>query len=205
MNGYEKAQSLGLPSATFPDSDPPRPYTDAEIVAVLKTLTVSDIPTKALGKWLGERNLLSWDGSGWFGTLQTLLDAGQITGTAADGIRQLKAVLVGPRGDGLETTSPLWAGLVFQTISGIAQASQDAAALIDSFYALDGGRPYKDLDEPTYAAQKAAAQASAALAAIDQAYATEANETIGPALTASDRTKASIATALETAAANLRV
>lgn len=145
MNAYEKAQALGLTGS------------DAEIVAVLKTLTNGDIPAKALGKWLGERNLLSWNGSGWFGTLQTLLDNGSITGTASDGIRQLKAVLVGPRGDGLETTSPLWAGLVFQTISGIAQASQDAAALIDSFYALDGGRPYKNLDEPTYAAQRALA------------------------------------------------
>ena len=80
----------------------------------------------------------------------------------------------------------------------------DKAGLVDSFYALDGGRPYKDIDEPTYAAQKTAAQAASALAAIDQAYATEANETIQPALTASNRTKASIATALETAAANLR-
>jgi len=146
MNAYEKAQALGLTGS------------DAEIVAVLKTLTNGDIPAKALGKWLGERNLLSWDGSGWFGTLQTLIDAGQITGTAADGIRQLKAVLVGPRGDGLETTSALWAGLVFQTISGIAQASQDAAALIDSFYALDGGRPYKDLTVQEYAAQRTSAE-----------------------------------------------
>ena len=146
MNAYEKAQQLGLTG------------TDAEIVAILKTLTQSDIPGKALGKWLGERNLLSWDGTAWFGTLQTLLDAGQITGTAADGIKQLKAVLVGPRGDGLETTNPLWAQLVFTTISGIAQASQDAAALIDSFYSLDGGRPYKDLTTTEYAAQRSAAE-----------------------------------------------
>lgn len=149
MNAYEKAQQLGLTG------------TDAEIVAILKTLTQADIPGKALGKWLGERNLLSWDGTAWFGTLQTLLDAGQITGTAADGIKQLKAVLVGPRGDGLETTSPLWAGLVFNTISGIAAASQDAAALIDSFYALDGGRPYKNLTTTEYAAQRAAAEQDA--------------------------------------------
>lgn len=153
MNGYEKAQQLGLTG------------TDAEIVDVLKTLTQADISGKALGKWLGERNLLSWDGTAWFGTLQTLLDAGQITGTAADGIKQLKAVLVGPRGDGLETTNPLWAGLVFTTISGIAQASQDAAALIDSFYALDGGRPYKDLTTTEYAAQRTAAQQAATVAA----------------------------------------
>lgn len=146
MNAYEKAQALGLTG------------TDQHIVDVLKTLTNGDIPAKSLGKWLGERNLLSWDGTGWFGTLQTLLDAGQITGTAADGIRQLKAVLIGPRGDGLETTNPLWAGLVFQTIGGIAAASEDASALIDSFYALDGGRPYKDLTVQEYAAQRTAAE-----------------------------------------------
>lgn len=192
MNAYEKAQALGLTG------------TDAEIVAVLKTLTNGDIPAKALGKWLGERNLLSWDGSAWFGTLQTLLDNGSITGTAADGIRQLKAVLVGPRGDGLETTSPRWAGLVFQTISGVAQASQDAAALIDSFYALDGGRPYKDLTTQEYAAQKTAAQAAIALALIDQSYSTVSNEIIQPALSDGNRTKESIATALESAAAAMR-
>lgn len=191
MNAYEKAQSLGLTG------------TDAEIVDVLKTLTQADIPGKALGKWLGERNLLSWDGTAWFGTLQTLLDAGQITGTAADGIKQLKAVLVGPRGDGLETTNPLWAGLVFTTISGIAQASQDAAALIDSFYALDGGRPYKDLTTTEYAAQRSAAQAAAALAAIDQAYATVQNEIVATELSNPTRTKASIAAKLRQAAAAL--
>ena len=154
MNAYEKSQQLGLTG------------TDAEIVAVLKTLTQSDIPGKSLGKWLGERNLLSWDGTAWFGTLQTLLDNGSITGTAADGIKQLKAVLVGPRGDGLETTNPLWAGLVFTTISGIAQASQDAVVLIDSFYALDGGRPYKDLTEQHFASQRSAAEEMAAKDAI---------------------------------------
>lgn len=154
MNAYEKAQQLGLTG------------TDAEIVAVLKTLTNAGIPGKALGKWLGERNLLSWDGTSWFGTLQTLLDNGSITGTAADGIKQLKAVLVGPRGDGLETTNPQWAGLVFTTISGIAAASQDAAALIDSFYALDGGRPYKDLTTTQYAAQRSAAALQAHLSSV---------------------------------------
>lgn len=191
MNAYEKAQQLGLTG------------TDAEIVAVLKTLTQADIPGKALGKWLGERNLLSWDGTAWFGTLQTLLDNGSITGTAADGIKQLKAVLVGPRGDGLETTNPLWAQLVYTTISGIAQASQDAAALIDSFYALDGGRPYKDLTTTEYAVQKTAAQAAVALAVIDQAYATAQNEIVSPELSSPTRTKASIAAKLRQAAAAL--
>jgi hypothetical protein len=149
MNGYEKAQSLNLTG------------TDAEIVAVLKTLTTTDILGSKLGKWLGERNLLSWDGSGWFGTLQDLIDDGLITGDSLAGIRQLKAVLVGPRGDGLATTDPAWAPMVFQIISGIAQVSADAAAMIDSFYALDGGRPYKDLTVAQFAALRTAAIAKA--------------------------------------------
>ncbi len=149
MNGYEKAQALNLAG------------TDAEIVAVLKTLTTTDILGSTLGKWLGERNLLSWDGSAWFGTLQDLIDDGSITGDSLSGIRQLKAVLVGPRGDGLATTDPAWAPMVFQIISGIAQVSADAAALIDSFYTLDGGRPYKDLTIQQFAAQRTAALAKA--------------------------------------------
>ena len=149
MNAYEKAQQLGLSG------------TDAAQVAILRTLTVGDIHANKLGKWLGERNLLSWDGSGWFGILQTLIDNGTITGADVAGIQQLKAVLVGPRGDGLATTDPVWAPMVYQIISGIAQVSQDAAALIDSFYALDGGRPYKDLTVEQFAAERTAALAKA--------------------------------------------
>lgn len=147
MNGYEKSVSLRLAG------------TDSQQVAILQTLTTTDIVGTKLGKWLGERQLLSWDGTGWFGLLQTLIDNGTITGTALDGIRDLKAVLVGPRGDGLETTSPVWAPIVFATISGISQVSDDAAAMIDSFYALDGGRPYKDLTVEQFAAQRMAALA----------------------------------------------
>jgi len=153
MNGYEKAISLGITG------------TDAEQVAILKTLTTTDIIGSKLGKWLGERQLLSWDGTGWFGLLQTLIDNGTITGAALDGIRELKAVLVGPRGDGLETTSPIWAPIVFQTISVIAQVSDDAAAMIDSFYGLDGGRPYKDLTVEQFAAQRTAVETEAATTA----------------------------------------
>jgi hypothetical protein len=145
MNAFEKAQSLSLSG------------TDAEQVAILKTLTVGDIHGSKLGKWLGERGLLSWDGTSWFGTLQTLIDNGTINGANVAGIQQLKAVLVGPRGDGLATTDPAWAPMVFQIISGIAQVFPDAAALIDSFYALDGGRPHKDLTVEQFSAQRTAA------------------------------------------------
>ena len=149
MNAYAKAQQLGLTG------------TDAAQVAILRTLTLGDIHATKLGKWLGERGLLSWDGSTWFGTLQTLIDNGNITGSDVAGIQQLKAVLVGPRGDGLATTDPMWAPMVFQIITGISQVSQDAAALIDSFYALDGGRPYKYLTVEQFATQRAATLAKA--------------------------------------------
>lgn len=183
MNAYEKAQQLGLTG------------TDAEIVAVLKTLTNAGIPGKALGKWLGERNLLSWSGdkdNPWFGTLQTLLDTGVITGEAADGIKELKAVLIGPRGDGLATTDPEWSRKVFTTITGIAAVSENAAALIDSFYALDGGRPYKDLTTAQYAAQRSAAQVQTDL---DSVLAT-CDETAKEAARQSGATLASIKAAV---------
>lgn len=156
MNAYEKAVALNLEG------------TDAQNVAILQTLTTSDIIGTKLGRWLGERNLLSWDGGSWFGLLQDLIDNGTITGESLAGIRELKAVLVGPRGDGLETTSPIWAPVVYQTISAIAQVSNDAAAIIDSFYALDGGRPFKDLTDVEFAAQRTAtlqeAESTAAIA-----------------------------------------
>jgi hypothetical protein len=149
MNGYEKAQSLNLAG------------TDAGIVAVLQSLTTSDILATKLGKWLGERSLLSWDGDTWFGTLQDLIDAGAITGASLAGIRELKAVLIGPRGDGLATTDPNWAPTVLQVISSIAGVTANAQETIDSFYALDGGRPYKDLTVEQFAAQRTAALAKA--------------------------------------------
>jgi len=165
-NAYQKAQDLAL------TGEP------AEQVAILRTLTLGDIHATKLGKWLGERNLLSWDGSTWFGTLQTLIDNGTITGPAVAGIQQLKAVLVGPRGDGLATTDPAWAPMVYQIISGIAQVSQDAAALIDSFYALDGGRPYKDLTVEQFIAQRTAALAKAEIEPIWTARSTVVDEGI---------------------------
>jgi len=147
MSAYQKTIDLGLTGA------------DAEQVAILQTITTTDILGTRLGKWLGERGLLSWDGDEWFGTLQDLIISGKITGDSLAGIRQLKAVLVGPRGDGLETTSALWAPIVFQTITGISQVSQDAAAVVESFYEMARGRPYKDLTIEQFAAQRTAAVA----------------------------------------------
>jgi hypothetical protein len=183
MNAYEKAQELGLIGD------------DAAQVAILRTLTSGDILGTKLGKWLGERNLLSWDGSTWFGTLQDLIDAGAITGDSLTGIRQLKAVLVGPRGDGLATTDPAWAPMVFAIISGIAQVSPDAAEMIDSFYALDGGRPYKDLTVEQFAEQRDDAIAMAAKQAALDLVRNTASEAAAEEYRKSESTPASIVAA----------
>ena len=154
MNGYEKSVALNLIG------------TDAEKVAILRTLTVSNIAVDAVRIWLRE-NLL------WFrtspttmgGAIQQVIDSDQ---TPAETKQQLGIFWSAVFGDGAQnllTTVPTWAGLVWQIIQGLTQAAPDAAALVDSFYALDGGRPYKDLTVEQFGAQRTAFEAAAAATA----------------------------------------
>ena len=62
----------------------------------------------------------------------------------------------------MATTDPNWAPTVFQVISSIAGVTANVQETIDSFYALDGGRPYKDLTVEQFAAQRTAAETEAA-------------------------------------------
>jgi len=150
MNGYEKTQSLNLAG------------TDAEIVAVLKTLTVSDIAVNSVRIWLRE-NLL------WFrtsptamgGAIQQVIDSEQTPSETKQQLGIFWSAVFGDGAQNLLTTVPTWAGLVWQIIQGLTEAAPDAAALVDSFYALDGGRPYKDLTAQQFAAQRTAALAKA--------------------------------------------
>ena len=69
MNSYDFAASNGITG------------TDAEIVAVLQSMSQSNIARDRLGPWLGqETELLYYSGSGWIGTLEDMIQAGQITG-----------------------------------------------------------------------------------------------------------------------------
>ena len=154
MNGYEKSVSLGLTG------------TDSQQVAILQTLTVSDISVGAVRVWLRE-NLL------WFRTSPTTMGGGiqqiiESDQTPAETKQQLGIFWSAVFGDGaknLLTTVPTWAGLVWQIIQGLTQAAPDAAALVDSFYALDGGRPHRDLTVEQFAAQRTTAETEAALTA----------------------------------------
>jgi len=147
MNGYEKSTALALSG------------TAAEKVAVLQTLAVNDITRLQLGRWLREQGLLSSTGTEWYGSLQTAIDAGQIAGEVLLGINDLKSIISGNGGDGLSTTHPYWAGVVWSLITQLSAGNAD---LIASFYANGGGRPYASLTVEQYEAQQAAAEAAAA-------------------------------------------
>ena len=150
MNGYEKAQLLNLTG------------TDAEIVAVLKTLTVSNIAVDAVRVWLRE-NLL------WFrsspttmgGAIQQVIESPATPNETKQQLGIFWSAVFGDGAQNLLTTVPTWAGLVWTIIQGLTQAAPDAAALIDSFYALDGGRPYKSLTVEQFSAQRTAAESLA--------------------------------------------
>lgn len=162
MNGYEKSVALNLSG------------TAAEKVAVLQTLAIDDITRLQLGRWLREAGLLSSTGTEWYGTLQQAIDAGAIASELLTGINDLKSILTGIGGDGLATTHPHWAGVVWDLITQLTAGDND---LITSFYAMAEGRPYADLTVEQYEAQQASAEAAAAkadlveyLAALKQSF-----------------------------------
>lgn len=184
---FEKAQQLQLQG------------TDAEIVAVLQSLSVSNISAANVRTWLRQDRdtaLLAWDGSAWYGTLQDLQTAGQLSAPMATGLRELKAVML--EGGELRTTSPGPAGKVWAIVQGIAQIlGGDQTATIDSFYSLDGGRPYKSITVTEYAQQRADA---ARLEAANAVYAERMNEHINPAIADPQRTADSVRAAFAAAA-----
>jgi len=154
MNGYEKAQALGLTG------------TDAEIVAVLKTLTTSDIPVKSLARLLREEGLLLWTGEKYVGSIQTLVSSPGANQQFVDGIDELKSAVFGGSAETLLTTVPQWAAKVWAIVSAIVALVPDTAGIVEKVYALDGGRPYKDLTAQQFAAQRTAAESLAEKLAI---------------------------------------
>lgn len=190
MNGYEKSVTLSLTG------------TDAEKVAILKTLTVSNIAVDSVRVWLRE-NLL------WFrtspttmgGSIQAVLESDQTPTETKQQLGLFWSAVFGDGAQDLLTTVPTWSGLVWTIIQGLTAAAPDAAALVDSFYALDGGRPFKDLTVQQFATQRAEAIEQAEKQAVSQAAATLMNESVNPAISAGDR--AAIVAALRSAADTL--
>jgi hypothetical protein len=87
---------------------------------------------------------------------------------------------------------------VYAVVTGIAQIlGGDQSETIESFYRLDGGRPFKDLTVEAFAQQKADA---ARLAEADQWLASVFNEIINPAASDPARTSSSVKAAVALAA-----
>ena len=190
MNGYEKSVALSLTG------------TDAEKVAILQTLTVSNISVDSVRVWLRE-NLL------WFrtspttmgGSIQAVLEASETPTQTKQQLGLFWSAVFGDGAQNLMTTVPTWACLVWQIIQGLTQAAPDAAALVDSFYALDGGRPYKDLTVQQFAAQRTAAAEQAEKDEVRQAASSLLNESINSAIATGNR--AAIVAALRASADTL--
>ena len=184
MNAYEKAQSLGLTG------------TDADIVSALQALTSGPIDPQRVRQWSREQGL-------WFrkpdGTMGGTLAAAYPAATPQQqaALDQFYAAIFGDSLTVLNTTELLSAQTVWGLVQQIASLNPTAAGLVDSFYALDGGRPYKDTTVADYAAQRADAQR---LNEADAWLARVQNETIAPAASDPARTLASVKAAVSAAA-----
>jgi len=184
MNAYEKAQSLGLTG------------TDAEIVSLLQALTSGPIEPQRVRQWSREQGL--WfrkpDGS-MGGTLAAAYPiATEVQQAALD---QFFAAIWGDSLTTLKTIEVSSAVIVWGLVQQVASLNPTAAGLVDSFYALDGGRPYKDITVSDYAAQRADAER---LSEADAWLARVQNETIAPAAADPSRTLASVKAAVAAAA-----
>jgi hypothetical protein len=148
MNGYEKAVTLNITG------------TDSEIVAILKTMTVGNIPVDAVRTWMRE-HMIWYRGSD--GLMKGSLATAYATASAEHqgGLDYLHATVWGDSATVLRTTDQLWAPQVAQLVGLVETLVPDATALVDEFYALGGGRPYKDYTTEQYETDAATAAAVA--------------------------------------------
>ncbi len=187
MNGYQKSEALGLSG------------TDAEKVAVLQTLTVSDIPIGSVRTWFRENELWLQRSTGeMFGPLQSAYSSA--SQQAKDGLDYLYDTVFAKSAEYLRTTQPVWSQKVFALVQLVVALSPGASGLVDSFYALDGGRPYKDLTVQQFAAQRTAAEAEAETLATRHTLAVTFNAYLNAIGTSEEaEKKADLVTALEAA------
>jgi hypothetical protein len=144
VNAYEKSLTLGL-------SGP-----HAEQVAILRTLTVHDIAVTLVRTWLRERNLwMRISPTVMGGTIEQIAQSAETPEATKEKIRIFYAAVFGDSASWLRTTDPQYAGLASQIITELSAVIPVESDLIDSFYALDGGRPYKDLTVEQFDTQKA--------------------------------------------------
>lgn len=165
MNAYEKAQQLGMTG------------NDASITTQLQAtgLTQSKIDLGSLLFVMNERNMLTRlvrpadTGEKWSGTVVNMILFVNANGTDDQkyAINKWFSHITGDRNSYFDTTdvsvsAPFWT--MRNMFSG--QQTMPSIADFDAVAALGGGWLYATLTEPQYAAQKAAAEKEAAVAAV---------------------------------------
>jgi hypothetical protein len=194
MNAYEKSVALELTG------------TDAEQVAILQTLTAGPIPVGNVLQWFDEQNLGELDPieNRWVGSLVDLVRNLQTPLPVSGGLRKLFAHLAKRTSQIIDTTDLSYSVDLFALLGALIEMGVMTVEQRDSFYALDGGRPYKDLTAEQFAAQRTAAAEATQLAddidALNSDWTAILNEGgINVALAAGDRDglKTALAAAIE--------
>lgn len=173
MNAYEKALSLGLTG------------TDTQIVNQLTPLTQSNITARDAVEWLTEGGYWQEGPAGMTGTLVAPYDAS--SGAARKKFDDCWNWLFSTSANVLKTTQVSQADRVLFLINQIPSVT---AGIRNSFFALGGGRPYKDDTTITYDEQRTAAQAvideQAAITLMETRWANVLNGGVNAALAARD-------------------
>ena len=177
MNAFEKAVSLGLTG------------TDAEIVGKLQTLTAGPIPIANVLQWFDDQNLAELDpiDNAWVGSLVSVVKNPATPAPLAAGLRKLFVHLAKRTSQTVDTTDLTFAVEVWTLLGYLIQMGVVTTGQRDSFYLLDGGRPYKDLTVEEFDAQRVAADAAIAQQALASEWAELQNDGINEAVATGDR------------------
>jgi hypothetical protein len=152
VSAYSKSVQLGLGG------------TDAEKVAVLRTLTSGPIPVSEVIQFFDEQNLAELDpiDNAWVGSLIDVVKNENTPAELVAGLRALFVHLAKRTSQTVDTTVPTIAVQTGTLLSAIVQMQVVTTEQRDAFYALGGGRPFADLTVETLTAQREAAEAEAA-------------------------------------------
>ena len=146
MNGYEKAQKLGLIG------------TDEEIVAILQTLAANDLPVSHVAEWLRVRKLWYAVPDGFAGPLQLVYDSPDTPAQVREALGEFFASVWGRGAEYIRATWPQYGPQIWGISGLVATLIQGGETLREELYAAFGGRPYASLTVEEFAAQRAAAE-----------------------------------------------
>lgn len=156
MNAYEKSIALGLTG------------TDAEQVAILQSITRGPISVANVIQYFDEQDLGELDpiDNAWTGTLVDIIRNDQMPLELRSGLRDLFKHLAKRTSETVDTTDPTVALQTATLLGVLIQIGIITTEQRDAFYALDSGRPYKELTVEQFSQQQTEAEAVAAKVAI---------------------------------------